>query len=73
MDVLELKNNFDIPEGLLEDEFHAIWHKIEHAKKDNTLDDDDKKLSEKKLKKRYENISLRRVKLAMLLQELFQK
>ena len=73
MDVLELKNNFDIPEGLLEDEFHAIWHKIEHAKKDNTLDDDDKKLSEKKLKKRYENISLRRVKLAMLLQEIATK
>jgi len=73
MDKLEIQNNFDIPEGLLEDEFHAIWHKVEHAKKDNTLDDDDKKLSDKKLKERYKKISLRRVKLAILLQEIATK
>ena len=53
MDILESKNNFDIPEGMLEEEFNLIWHKIEHAKKDDKLDEDDKKLTEKKLKERY--------------------
>ncbi len=68
MDMLELKNDFDVPEGILEEEFDAIWHKVQHAKKDNKLDEDDKLLSEEKLKKRYEKIALRRVKLAVLLQ-----
>ena len=43
---------------------------IEKAKKDNTLDEDDKKLSEKELKKRYENIAKRRVKLAIIIQKI---
>ncbi|PPR52881.1 MAG: Trigger factor [Alphaproteobacteria bacterium MarineAlpha5_Bin6] len=68
MDNLELKNDFDVPEGILEEEFGAIWHKVEHAKKDNKLDEDDKLLTDTKLKERYKKIALRRVKLAVLLQ-----
>ena len=68
MDVLENKNIFDVPEGVLEEEFNSIWQRLEHAKKEGKLDDDDKGLSEDKLKKRYEKISLRRVKLAILMQ-----
>ena len=37
-------------------------------KKNGTLDEDDKKLSDDQLKKRYQEISQRRVKLAILLQ-----
>ncbi len=70
MDILESKNNFDIPEGMLEDEFNSIWHKVKHAKKDDKLDEDDKKLTEIKLKERYRGIALRRVKLAILLQNI---
>ena len=70
MDILESKNNFDIPEGVFQDEFNIIWHRVEHAKKENKLDEDDKDLSEDKLKKRYEKIALRRVKLAMLMQQI---
>ena len=70
MDILESKNNFDIPEGMLEEEFNLIWHKVEHAKKDDKLDEDDKKLTEKKLKERYRRIAVRRVKLAILLQHI---
>jgi len=47
-----------------------IWEKLNNAKKENKLDDDDKNLSEKKLKERYEKIALRRVKLAILLQHI---
>jgi len=68
MDILDKEHEFDLPEGILEKEFHDIWHRIEHAKKDGKLDEDDKKLNENELKKRYKGISKRRVKLAILLQ-----
>ena len=70
MDILESKNNFDIPEGLFEEEFNLIWQRVEQAKKDNNLDEDDKKLTENKLKERYKKIALRRVKLAILIQHI---
>ena len=68
MDKLDKEHNFDLPQGILEQEFNDIWHRIEHAKKDGTLDEDDKKLNDDELKKRYKEISQRRVKLAILLQ-----
>ena len=70
MDILESKHDFEIPEGVFEEEFNLIWHRVEHAKKDNKLDEDDKKLSVDKLKKRYKKIALRRVKLAILIQHI---
>ena len=68
MDILDRDHEFDLPEGILDQEFNDIWHRIEHAKKEKTLDEDDKKLNEGDLKKRYREISKRRVKLAILLQ-----
>ena len=68
MDLLEKEHSFDLPQGILEQEFNDIWHRLDHAKKDGTLDEDDKKLNDEELKKRYEKISQRRVKLAILLQ-----
>lgn len=73
MDLLDSNNKFDVPEGILEEEFNSIWHKLEHAKKDNKLDEDDKGLSDEQLKKRYEKIALRRVKLAILMQHIANK
>ena len=70
MDLLDSKNKFDVPEGILEEEFKTIWHRLEHAKKDNKLDEDDKGLTDSELKKRYKKISLRRVKLAILMQRI---
>ena len=68
MDTLDKEHNFDLPQGIVDQEFNDIWHRIEHAKKDNSLDEDDKQLSDEQLKKRYKKISKRRVKLAILLQ-----
>ncbi len=68
MDILDKEHNFDLPQGIVDQEFNDIWHKIEHAKKENNLDEDDKKLSDSELKKRYEKIAKRRVKLSILLQ-----
>ena len=68
MDILDKEHQFDLPQGIVDQEFNDIWHRIEHAKKDNKLDDDDKNLTDDKLKKRYEKISKRRVKLSILMQ-----
>jgi len=70
MDALEKEHSFDLPQGILDQEFKDIWHRIEHAKKDGTLDADDKKLNDDDLKKRYQEIGKRRVKLAILLQHI---
>ncbi len=68
MDTLEKQYKFDLPHGVLEEDFNEIWHRLEHAKKDGNLDEDDKSLSDDQLKKRYKKISERRVKLGVLLQ-----
>ena len=68
MDTLDKEHKFDLPQGILDQELKDIWHRLEHAKKDGSLDEDDKKLNDEELKKRYEKISKRRVKLALLLQ-----
>ena len=68
MDLLDKKYNFDLPEGVLDDDFSEIWHRLELAKKNGKLDEDDKSLTDEQLKKRYKKISERRVKLGVLLQ-----
>ncbi len=68
MDFLNKTYKFDLPEGVLDEDFKEIWHRLEHAKKDGSLDNDDKILDEEQLKKRYKKISERRVKLGVLLQ-----
>jgi trigger factor len=73
MDLLDTKNTFDVPEGVLEEEVGSILHRLEHAKKDGKMDDDDKDLSDEQLKSRYEKIALRRVKLSVLLKYIANK
>ena len=73
MDSLDEKNKFDIPDGILKEEFEIIWQRLQDAKKNNQLDPDDKELDEKKLKKRYQDISKRRVKLAVLIQKIAEE
>ena len=68
MDILDKNHKFDLPQGVIDEQFHDIWHKLEHAKKENKLDEDDKNLTDEELKKRYQKISDRRVKLAVLIQ-----
>tara|TARA_B100000575_G_scaffold126139_1_gene100600 strand:+ start:129 stop:1574 length:1446 start_codon:yes stop_codon:yes gene_type:complete len=70
MDKLNKEYDFDLPEGVLEDDYNDIIHKLELAKKDGTLDEDDKSLNDEQLKKRYKKISKRRVKLGVLLQHI---
>ena len=70
MDVLDKKYIFDLPEGVVEEDFNEIWKRIEDAKKKGSLDNDDKPLTDEQLKKRYKKISARRVKLGTLFQHI---
>ncbi len=70
MDLLDNNYKFELPDGVLEDDFNQIWNRLEQAKKEGSLDEDDKLLKEDELKKRYKKISERRVKLGLLMQHI---
>ena len=67
---LDKNYKFEIPDGVLEDDFNQIWNRLEQAKKEGSLDEDDKLLKDDDLKKRYKKISERRVKLGVLIQHI---
>ena len=70
MDLLDNNYKFELPDGVLEDDFNQIWNRLEQAKKEGSLDEDDKLLKDDDLKKRYKKISERRVKLGLLMQHI---
>ena len=53
MDLLDNNYNFELPDGVLEDDFNQIWNRLEQAKKEGSLDEDDKLLKDDDLKKIY--------------------
>ena len=63
LDKLAEAHKFQVPEGLVEGEFGAIWQRIEEAKKAGQKLEDD----EEKMKKEYREIAERRVRLGLLL------
>ncbi|TXH36113.1 MAG: trigger factor [Rhodospirillaceae bacterium] len=69
LDVLADKHEFELPEGLVDAEFTAIWQQIENDMKSDRLEAEDKGKSEEQLKSEYRDIAKRRVKLGLLLSE----
>ncbi|MFW0776589.1 MAG: trigger factor [Rickettsiales bacterium] len=67
-DVLEGACDFALPESMVEMEFKSIWERLEEAKKagDESLADK----SDDELKKEYQEIAERRVKLGIMLAEI---
>jgi len=67
-DVLDEKVSFDVPKKMLKMEFDSIWKQLEEAKKqgDKTLEGK----SDAELKKEYEKIAERRVRLGIILSEI---
>ncbi len=63
LDKLADTHKFEVPEGLIDSEFGAIWQRIEEAKKNGQKLEDD----EEKMKKEYREIAERRVRLGLLL------
>merc|ERR1711976_613789 len=73
LDKLAKQCEFDVPQSLFEQEFSTIWKQIEESKKNKTLDPEDAKKSEKELKKDYENVAKRRIRLGLLLADIGKK
>lgn len=73
LDALNEEYTFDLPETMVENEFNAIWSRLqeelEQARKHGTLEDDDNR-SEEDLKKEYRDISERRVRLGLVISEI---
>lgn len=67
LDILADGHDFDVPPGMVEAEYDAIWKHYEERKAQNQLDEDEKDKSEDDLKKEYQDIALRRVRLGLVL------
>lgn len=63
LDKLAETHKFEVPEGLVEGEFNAIWQRVEEAKKGGQKFEED----EEKMRKEYRDIAERRVRLGLLL------
>jgi trigger factor len=63
LDKLADSHKFQVPEGLVENEFNTIWQRVEDAKKAGQKLEDD----EEKLRKDYREIAERRIRLGLLL------
>ncbi|MEE9271764.1 MAG: trigger factor [Robiginitomaculum sp.] len=73
LDELDKKHSFDLPQNMVEAEFGGIWAQVEKEKEAGTLDEDDVKKTDKKLKADYMKIAERRVRLGLVLAEMGSK
>ncbi|MDE0718587.1 MAG: trigger factor [Rhodospirillaceae bacterium] len=67
LDILADGHEFELPPGMVEVEFEAIWTHYEERKAQDRLDEDEKDKSEDALKAEYRDIAARRVRLGIVL------
>ena len=73
LDVLDEKHAFDLPPGMVENEFDAIWSQVEAERASGELSDEDKEKTEEQLRSEYRKIAERRVRLGLVLAEIGQR
>ena len=73
LDRLAESYSFDVPKGMVDLEFKAIWDKMDEAAKAGQLELEDAGKSEEELKAEYRGIAERRVRLGLLLSDAGQK
>lgn len=73
LDQLAANHDFQVPEGMVEQEFEAIWKQIEQDKEAGRLDPADADKDEETLKTEYRTLAERRVRLGLLLADVGQK
>ncbi|WOI52304.1 trigger factor [Parvularcula sp. LCG005] len=66
LDALDENQSFDLPPGMVNAEFDAIWRQVEGAERD----EEDKDKSDDELKEEYRKIAERRVRLGLVLAEI---
>ena len=69
LDELSAQHDFDIPQGMVDDEYNSIWAQYEQQRDAEELDDEDKDKSEDEHKADFREIAERRVSLGLLLSE----
>jgi trigger factor len=69
LDALAENHDFEVPSGMVENEFETIWKQIEHDREHGELDPEDEGKSEEEIKGDYRRIAERRVRLGLLLAE----
>jgi len=73
MDQLAASYKFEIPASMLDNEFTTIWQQVEASRAKGELPEEDKKKSDSELRKEYQDIAERRIRLGLLLAEVAQK
>lgn len=73
LDALQEAHSFDVPEGMIDQEFDSIWKQFEQAKEAGQLDEEETSKDEDELKAEYREIAVRRVMLGLLLSEIGTK
>jgi trigger factor len=69
LDKLSDLHDFEVPGGMVDAEFEAIWQQFEQAREQGQIDEDDVDKEEDELKSDYRAIAERRVRLGLLLNE----
>jgi len=69
LDALANSYEYDVPPGMVESEFEAIWKQIEEERSHGHNDPEDEGKSDDELKDEYREIAERRVRLGLLLSE----
>jgi len=69
MDKLMETHDFPLPDGLVENEFNAIWEQIMAEAKAGRIDAEDRGKKEDELRAEYRTIAERRVRLGLILSE----
>ena len=70
LDALDKKYSFDLPQGLVEQEFQAIWNQVEAEQKQSGKSFADEDTTEDAAKADYRKIAERRVRLGLVLAEI---
>ena len=72
LDKLDEAHEFELPKGLIENEFDAVWQQFEKQRKEHPdkIEEEDKDKTDDELKDEYREISARRVRLGLLLAEI---
>ncbi len=73
LDALDKKYVFDVPEGLVTQEFDAVWRKVEAERKRSERSYEDDNTTEDAARADYLKIAERRVRLGLLLAEIGEK
>jgi trigger factor len=72
LDALDKKFSFDLPEGLVEQEFSTIWSQLEFERKRSGKSFEDEGTTEEAARQEYRRIAERRVRLGLVLAEVGQ-